>query len=186
MSNKVNIHILKEGHTESYVVQAISMKKGEEVLKIPSPFGSETMTFNSLPEAIDAIKNVGYDYSVCKSSMSSSQTNLCNQNIDYDKIADVFIKNLGNENLEIRTSSINALAKFGVSISDKLNSILSENRSWLVQQSVIKCIEKIISSDSSTTPIFLDSLIQASETENTLLKSAALKALERICELKPE
>lgn len=186
MSNKVKIHVLKEGLSESYVVQAISIKKGDAVLRVPSPFGAETMTFASIQEAIESIQNVGYDYSICKSSMTKETNKPVSQNIDYEKIIDVFIKNLGNENLDIRTSSINALAKFGVSISDKLILVLSENQSWLVQQSVIKCIEKIIAADSTATPIFLDTLIQASETENTLLKSAVLKALEKICESKAE
>lgn len=186
MNNKVKIQVKKDSTSSSYLVQSISIKKGADILRVPSPFGVETMIFDDLDSAISAIKNVGYDYIICGSKPSNTDTASSSSNIDYGKIADVFIKNLGNENLEIRTSSINALAKFGASIADKLIKILSEDNNWLVQQSAIKCIEKIIIADSQTTPLFLDTLIELSDTENNLLKSAVLKALEQICALKPE
>lgn len=184
MSNKIKIFEKKDGTNKIYVVQAFSIKKGNEKLKVPSPFGTETIAFESLDSAISAIKNIGYDYIVCNQNNIQDKEGSPCPDIDYEKIAEVFIKNLGNENLEIRTSSINALAKFGISISDKLIKILSENQNWLVQQSVIKCIEKIIVTDNNAVPLFLDTLITLSETDNNLLKSAVLKTLEQICELK--
>ena len=186
MENLVRIFTINENGKEGYAVQSIIIQNGSAPLRIPSPFGSDSMFFYNLDSAVNAVKNAGFDYVLCKTQYEPANSAPEKTNINYGKIIDVFIKNLGNENLEIRTSSINALAKFGTAISEILIATLNENKNWLVQQSVVKCIEKIISKDSSSTPIFLDSLIKISETDNTMLKSSVLKALEKICDNKPE
>lgn len=191
MSNKVKILKKVNNNVVSYIVQAIHIKKGEETLAIPSPFGVESMVFSELEEAINQIKQCGYDYYVIQKETNdvlvkdSIEESLGNE-IDYNRIADVFIKNLGHENIEIRNSAINSLANFGIDIAEKLIDILRSKQSWLIQQATIKCIEKIIVADKKSAGVFLSPLIEISETENTMVKSAALKALEKICEYRKE
>ena len=190
MTSKVKILKKTNGESISYVVQAISIKKGEETLFIPSPFGHESMVFSDLAEAEQQIKQCGYEYYIVQKETLDTQVKTVNstqnKTIDYDRIADVFIKNLGHENMEIRNSAINSLSKFGIEIAPKLIDILRNEKSWLVQQSTIKCIEKIIAEDKNTVAEFLTPLVEISETDNTLVKSAALKALEKICDYRKE
>ena len=185
MANEIYIHIIKDGLKQKYVVQAMAINKGEERILIPSQFGTETIVYETLEEAKQAIEQIGAGYKIYHSSSSINKRPSSNK-IDYEKIADVFIDNLGNENLDIRNSAINALAKFGVSISDKLINILSTSNKWLVQQSVIQCIEKIIISDRDSAPVFIHSIIEISASSNTMVKRAALKTLEKICDLMAE
>ena len=108
MTNKVKIFKSKDG---TYVVQAISLQKGDGHLFVPSPFGTETMVFNTLEEAISQIEKSGYEYYLTNDTAINGSTNT--NKIDYDKIVDVLIKNLSHENLEIRTTAINSISKFG-------------------------------------------------------------------------
>jgi len=182
MSKKI---IIKYNSKENcYYVQSITINKNGESVYIPSPYGTESMFFSSLEEAKIAIENLGFEYIIDEVHpiiASEKQEVVEQSDIDYDKIIDVFIKNLGHENIEIRTSAINSLSKFGLKISEKLIKSL-ENENWLIQQSVIKCIEQIIARDSVGAAVFTDILIKVSDSENTMVKSAALKALEKVCE----
>ena len=180
MANKVKIS--KNTDNDTYLVQAISIPKGDERLFVPSPYGLETMIFNTLEEAIAHIEKYGYGYSIAKTLPAA--TAIDSDSIEYDKIIDVLVKNLGHENLEIRNTAINSLAKFNSEIADKLIDILKTEKNWLVQQSIMKCIEKIIDNDHNSASLFIPSLIEISNSENTFVKSAALKAIEKICELK--
>ena len=184
MANKVKISKNSEGG--ACLVQAISIKKGEELLYVPSPFGNESMVFDNVEEAIKRIEQCGYEYYFSDKQSGKMQPKNAENKIDYDEIIDVLIKNLGHENLEIRNSAINALSKFGIDIADKLSEILQYEKRWLAQQSIVKCIEKIISNDKKTISVFLPQLIKISESDNTLVKSAALKAIEKICDYRNE
>lgn len=181
MSKKIRIKYSSKENC--YYVQAITINKNGESVYIPSPYGTESMFFNNLDEAKNAITKFGFEYIMDEPPVviETSTEVIDQQEINYDRIIDVFIKNLGHESLEIRTSAINSLAKFGIKISSKLIDAL-ENDNWLIQQSVIKCIEQIIARDSLGAGVFTEILIKASESENTLVKSAALKALEKVCE----
>jgi len=186
MVNKVKIS--KNNNNNSCLVQAISIQKKDEILYVPSPFGKETMHFESIEDAIDSIKRCGYDFCIVDSNRIEDKDSqkINNPSIDYDEIIDVLISNLGHENLEIRNSAISSLSKFGIVISDKLCEILQNEKYWLAQQSIIKCIEKIIANDKNSISVFLSSLINISKSDNTMVKSAALKAIEKICDYKNE
>ena len=182
MSKKIRIKYNPKENC--YYVQAITINKNGETAYIPSPYGTESMSFENLEEAKEAILKLGFEYIIDNIGLelpTEKQNFIEQSDINYDKIIDVFIKNLGHENLEIRTSAINSLAKFGLKISEKLIKTL-ENENWLIQQSVIKCIEQIIVKDKVGAAIFTDILIKVSDSENTMVKSAALKALEKVCE----
>lgn len=181
MNKKIRIRFNPKDN--NYYVQAITINKNGELIYIPSPYGSESKIYSNLDVAKSDIVNLGFDYIIEEklSPVVINQEAIEQQDINYDKIIDVFIKNLGHDSLEIRTSAINSLSKFGLKISHKLIESL-ENDNWLIQQSVIKCIEQIISRDNDAACVFTDVLIKASESDNTMVKSAALKALEKVCE----
>ena len=182
MSKKIRIKY--NSKENCYYAQAITINKNGSTLYIPSPFGTESMFFDNLDMAKEAIINLGYEYVIDEEQALPAeikQETIEQHDINYDKIIDVFIKNLGHENLEIRTSAINSLAKFGLKISKKLIATL-ENENWLIQQSAIKCIEQIIAKDKVGATVFTDTLIKISDSENTMIRSAALKALEKVCE----
>ena len=181
MNKKIRIKFNSKDN--NYYVQAITINKNGETVYIPSPYGSETKIYQDLDVAKADIVNLGFDYIIEETSVQVETTPVFieKKDIDYDKIIDVFIKNLGHENLDIRTSAINSLAKFGLKISEKLIRAL-ENDNWLIQQSVIKCIEQIISREKIGAGVFTEILIKVSESNNTMVKTAALKALEKVCE----
>ena len=182
MYNKVKICQQPSG---SCIVQAIIIRKNKCDLLIPSPFGLETMDFANLDEAIAAIKRVGYDYYVSKSNETTAPKAVATGEgvpINYDGIIEVFIKNLGHQNLEIRNSAIKSLSKFGLYIAERLKTLTLDDKNWLVRESAIKCMENIINADKNAGGVFQDILIEISDTENTMVKRAALKALEKICD----
>lgn len=190
MTEKVKILEQTVNNKKLYAVQAVLIHKNNSVLLIPSPFGTEVMTFDDLDNAINQIEQLGYEYLIVKNEPKNikynHKNNYKNNEINYEKIADVFIKNLGHENLEIRNSAINSLSKLGDDIFYKLVEIINTERNWLVLQSVIKCIEKIVAKNKNSASFFLEHLIKISETDNTMVRSAALKALEKICDYKAE
>lgn len=188
MYNKVKINQIDKNHC---IVQAISIKKNNENFLIPSPFGIETIQYGSIEEAIFAVKKAGYEYCISKAvdgndddnkfKLKLEQDQVLNA-INYDKIIDVFIKNLGHENLDIRNSAIKSLSKFGLYVSERLVSLVKNDNSWLIKQSAIKCMENILIADKNAAEVFTNVLIEVSNSENTLVKGAALKALEQICD----
>ncbi|MBR1460971.1 HEAT repeat domain-containing protein [bacterium] len=183
MANKIKIF---KNIDNTYVVQAISIKKGNDKFFVPSPFGKETMIFSTLEDAITQINKCGYGYSITETEITTDEkiNNDNTDNIEYDKIVEVLIQNLGHENLEIRNTAINSLAKFNFEIADRLVEMLETDNHWLVQQSIVKCIERIIENNKNLVSVFVPSLIKISNSDNTMVKSAALKAIEKICDLK--
>ena len=161
----VGIQMVKKGGKTVYLVAAMQLYGKANVL-IPSPTGATAIEYNTLEEAKSAIIHAGYEpYLLNPNDVRAGIGENKSFSIDYNKIIDVFIKNLGNKSPSVRNSAIDALVKFGDSISEQLiNSLHSSD--WLTKQSVILCMEKIIQKNPDSAEIFINSIIETADYDN--------------------
>lgn len=167
----------------TFVVPVQYIFQNNEKVAIPSPSGTDIVAYDSLKEAEDAVYYSGYSYILVESDDKNNSSSYQVQNYtdeDFLQIVELFLQNLGDENINIRNASIDALVQFGSSVFDRLIDSLN-NSSWLVRYSTVLCIEKIADVNPTESTVFIKPLMVVVNDKNTMVKASAISALAKIC-----
>ena len=101
-----------------YIINAIPLKNSNKTIvqKIPHPLGSDSLVFNTLEEAKDAVVRAGFAYMLpdgTKGVSSKSKTPAVQSAVDYNQIIQSTIKSkINSSNLNVAASAVFAISEF--------------------------------------------------------------------------
>ena len=86
------------------------------------------------------------------------------------------IKKIGEDNENIRTNSIEAICKYGLSALPSLyNSLKSEN--WVKRNSAVICLQRFCETKQVHIDKIIEALLEALKDNNPIVKCSVIKAL---------
>ena len=167
-------YITIKNKNNKFVVSAIGLGTNK---KIPHPFGTDTIEFDTIEEAKNAIQLAGFEY-ILPSGEVSGARELPENITDYEKkIIDALTKETKDINPNIVATAINALSE--INSNDCLNIYISkigEDNEKVRQNS----IEAIIKFGLEAMPSLFNSL----KSENWVKRNSAVICLQKFCGLK--
>lgn len=99
-----------------------------------------------------------------------------------EKLLDLFLEKMGEDNDLIRTSSINAILNFGsLSVKKLLSTLKDEN--WVRRNSALICLSRLVESESVNPETLFPHLIEMTNDKNTIVKTSAISALGKAYKL---
>ena len=174
--------------------------------KIPHPFGNDTIEFNTIEEAEQAIKLAGFEYVLPNGEISARE--LPENIADYDKkiieallketkdinpnivatainalseinstdCLNIYISKIGEDNEKIRQNSIDAIVKFGL---EALPSIFNSLKSenWVKRNSSIICLQKFCEFKNAPIENIIETLLKMLDDKNPVVKCSVIETL---------
>ena len=164
-----------------YFVQALSLKNSENktALLIPHPVGTEILEFNTLEEAVAAVRKSGFDYNIPDGEIVSEEVVADLTRTRKTDIENVLFNKFKSKTNDINSSVASSALKALSYLNDKdaidiFISKLGEDNDKIREVA----IDSLVSYKNGV----VEKLIEALSDSNWVTRNSAITALTKICE----